>query len=101
MVNLSGTNTIRLTIDSPQNRATRNGLAMNYVVFVPTVPQLYSAEAVNGTYAPESSVLLDAGNKKFTVPQSGATRFYRTSWNTQLRINGISVTAGNVVLTYQ
>ncbi len=101
MVQLSGTNTVRLTMDSPRNRATRNGLSLNYLLFVPSGPQLYSADTVNGTYVLESSALLDAGNKKFTLPQSGATRFYRIGWNNQVRITGISLAGGNVVLSYQ
>jgi hypothetical protein len=105
VVNLSGTNTVRLTIDSTQNRATRNGLAMNYMVFVPAAPQLppqlYSSATVDGSYAPEPAALWDAGKKQFSISQQGDMRFYRIGWNTQVSITGISLTGGNVVLSYQ
>jgi hypothetical protein len=101
VVKLSGTNTVRLTMDSPQNNATKHGLSLNYVVFVPAVPQLYSSATVNGSFTLEPSVLLDAGSKKFTVPQGGAARFYRIGWTSQVKITGASFTGGNVVLTYQ
>jgi len=101
VVHLSGTNTLRLTMDSPQNNGTKFGLSLNYVVLVPAAPQLYSSETVNGTYTPESSVLLDAGNKKFTVPRAGASRFYRIGWTSQVKIIGTALVGGNVVLSYQ
>ncbi len=101
LVNLSGTNTVRLTMDSPQNDATKDGLSLNYVVLVPAVPQLYSSATVNGTYTPELSVLVDTGNKKFTVPRNGATRFYRIGWTSPLTISGVALSGPNVVLSYQ
>ena len=101
VVNLSGTTTVRLTMDSLQNNATKFGLAMNYMVLVPAVPQLYSSATANGTYTLESTVLLDTGNKKITAPQGGATRFYRVGWTSQVKITGVSLAGGNVVLTYQ
>lgn len=101
LVNLSGTTTVRLTMDSPQNEATRYGVALNYMVLVPATPQLYSSATVNGTYTPELNVLVNTGNKKITVPQSGARRFYRIGWTTQVQITKVTVTGGNVVLTYQ
>ena len=73
----------------------------DYVVFVPAVPQLYSSATVNGSYTPELSVLLDVGNKKFTVPQSGAARFYRIGWTSQVKIMSAALAGGNVVLSYQ
>jgi hypothetical protein len=35
------------------------------------------------------------------VPLSTSARFYRIGWNTQVSITGISLTSGNVVLTYE
>ncbi len=100
-VALSGTNTVRLTLNSPQNDATQYGLAMNYVVFVPAAPRLYSSATVQGTYTSELNVLLDSATKQFTVPQGGATRFYRIGWTGQVRITGAALSGGNVVLSYQ
>jgi hypothetical protein len=41
------------------------------------------------------------GNKRVTVPQSAFARFYRIGWTSQVRITGISLTGGNIVLSYQ
>jgi hypothetical protein len=65
------------------------------------VPQVYSSAQVNGTYTPEVNMLVDTGNKRLTVPQSTSARFYRIGWKSQLQITGISLTGGNVVLSYQ
>ncbi len=101
LVKLSGVNTVRLTMNSLQNDATRNGLSMNYVVLVPAAPQLYSSATVNGTYTPELSVLVNTGAKTITVPQSGTMRFYRVGWTSALTISGVTLSGPNVVLTYQ
>ena len=70
-------------------------------VLVPAVPQVYSSAQVNGTYTPEVNMLVDTGNQRLTIPQSTSARFYRIGWKSQLQITGISVTGGNVVLSYQ
>jgi hypothetical protein len=102
VVSLDGTNTLRLTLASPpQSPAVKNGMWMNYLAFVPSVPQVYSSAEANGTYAPEVNMLVDTGNKRLTVPQSTSARFYRIGWTTQVRISGIFLTGGNVVLSYQ
>ena len=46
-------------------------------------------------------MLVDTGNKRLTVPQSTSSRFYRIGWNTPVQITGISLTGGNVVLSYE
>lgn len=101
VVNLNGQSQVRLTIDSQQNNATKFGLAMNYAVFVPAVPQVYSSPQVKGPYTLEANLIADTGNKRLTIPQSGTTKFYRVSWASQVTITGISTSGGNVVLTYQ
>jgi hypothetical protein len=101
IVNLNGQNMVRLVIDSPQNEATTSGLSMNYMVLVPAVPQVYSSTLVKGPYTPEVNVIADTGNKRLSVPQSTATKFYRVSWTSQVTITAISASGGKVVLTYQ
>jgi hypothetical protein len=99
---LDGTNTLRLTLASPpQSPEVKYGMWMNYLAFVPAVPQVYSSAEVNGSYAPEVNMLVDTGNKRLTVPQSTSARFYRIGWKSQLHITGMSLTGGNVVLSYQ
>ncbi|NOS70938.1 MAG: hypothetical protein HOP33_13530 [Verrucomicrobia bacterium] len=101
LVKLNGQSTVRLTIDSLQNNGSRGGLSLNYVALVPAAPQLYSSATVNGNFTPELNVLVDAGNKKITVPRNGATRYYRIGWSSQITISGLSFSGPNVVLTYQ
>jgi len=102
VVNLpTGNNTLRLTMAAPQGDSTQRGLNLNYLAFVPSVPQLYSSATVSGTYTPELNVLVDTGIKKITVPQSGLTRFYRIGWTSQVTIKSVNLVGGNVVLTYQ
>lgn len=103
-VNLSGTNTLRLTFDSLQNEATKFGLSLNYVVLVPAAPpapKLYSSATVSGTYLEETGAVVNTTNKTITVPLSGATRFYRIAFTSQLTISGLTLSGSNVVLTYQ
>jgi hypothetical protein len=101
VVNLSGTNTLRLTLTSPRTSAVKQGLWMNYLAFVLSEPQVYSSAQANGPYTPEVNMLVDTGTHRLTVPHNGSARFYRIGWKTQIRITGISLTGGNVVLSYQ
>jgi len=101
VVNLSGTATVRLLLDSLRNDATKYGLAMNYVALVPAAPQLLSAAAVNDVFTLETCVLVDAEAKKITVPQRDSTRFYRILWTQPVRITGIAFAGENVILNYQ
>ena len=71
-VNLSGTNTVRLTLAAPHVNGVKQGMWLNYLAFVPAVPQVYSSAQANGTYTPEVNMLVDTGNKRLTVPQSGS-----------------------------
>ena len=100
LIQLDGTNTLRLTLDSIQSEGFRSGLSMNYIVLIPAVPQVMSSSQVNGSYTPEANVLVDAGARRITVPQGGSTRFYRVVWNRQVSITGISLNGGNAVLSY-
>ncbi len=101
VVNLSGTNTVRLTLDSLPNNATQNGISLNYLVLVPSVPQVYSSATLAGPFLPETEVLVDTAQQKLTIPRSGATRFYRIAWSRSVRISSPVITGANVVLGYQ
>lgn len=101
VVKLPGTNTVRLTFDSPANNATQYGSSLNYFVLVPAGPQLYSSASAAGPYLPETGVLVDTTLKKLTVPKAGATRFYRIAANPAVRVSNITVSGANVVLDYQ
>ena len=87
-------------MDSPQNDNTKQGLAMNYFVFVPAL-LVESAAQVLGPYSVETSASVEPGTRRITIPQNGGTRFYRLRWDHTVRITSISVSGGNVLLTYQ
>ncbi|MCC6820681.1 MAG: hypothetical protein IT579_08130 [Verrucomicrobia subdivision 3 bacterium] len=104
VVNLTGVNTIRLTLASTNNAVVKQGMWMNYLAFVPAVPvapKLYSSATVNGAYAEETGAVVNTTSKTITVPLSGATRFYRVAFTSQLTISGLTISGSNVVLTYQ
>lgn len=100
VVNLDGTNTVRLTMDSPPSEGTKWGLSLNYLVLVPAL-LLESAAQVEGPYAIEPAARVDAASRSITVPQSGSLRFYRARWDRAITFTSISVNGANVVLTYR
>jgi hypothetical protein len=102
VVNLTNVNTLRLEVAPPSGRSIDNGLALNYLAFVPAMPQVYSCAQVKATYTPEVNFLVDAVNRRITLPaQTGATRYYRIGWTSETKITGYSRTGGNVVVTYE
>lgn len=100
VVNLDGTNTVRLTMDSPPSEGTKTGLSLNYLVLVPAL-LLESAARVEGPYAIEPAARVDASNHTITVPQSGSVRFYRAQWERAVTFTSISVVGSNLVLAYR
>jgi hypothetical protein len=62
--------------------------------------RLQASAEVTGPYADDANAVLDAGQKTFTTPASGETRFYRLLGNTPYRITSIKLTGGNVELQY-
>ena len=61
---------------------------------------LVSAALVTGPYLDAIGQSLNLGSKTFTVPMSGATQFYRIRAVTALTITSITMSGGNVVITY-
>ena len=101
VVNLpTGTNTLRLTMDSPQYDGSKQGLALNYMAFVPALMVQSSATANTG-YTIDNTAIVTPGTQQVTIPQSGGTRFYRLMWDHQVTIKSVKVSGGNVLLTYQ
>jgi len=101
VVNLpTGNNTLRLTMDSPQGDATKQGLALNYMAFVPAL-MVESSASVNSGYTIDNTAVVEPGTGNITIPQSTGTRFYRLRWDRQATIKSIRLSAGNVLLTYQ
>ena len=100
VANLSGTNSIRLSVLGIDKSATRYGLALNYLAFVPALLVESSAQ-VAGPYSIEVSASVEPGTRRITLPQNGGARFYRLRWDHAVRITGITLAGGNIVLTYQ
>ena len=65
------------------------------------MPQVYSSATADGIYTPEVNMLVDTTIKRLTVPQTSGTRFYRVLWTSKVNVAGISLSGGNVVLSYQ
>src|SRR5205823_4897247 len=79
-VDLSGTNTLRLTFGGPQTNATQSTMVLNYLVFAAVnVSQivLESSADVAGSFAEEFAATIDAASRTITVGVSGDSRFYR------------------------
>jgi hypothetical protein len=100
VVNLSGQNTLRLTMTGPQNGSTKQRTALNYLAFVPALV-VESAAQVGGPYTIETGAAVEPGSRRITVPASGGTRFYRLGWDRAVTITSVNLVGGNVVMTYQ
>ena len=100
VVNLSGTNTLRLLVDVPQEERTKQGLNLNYMAFVPAFVVLSSSQAAPG-YTLDTTASINQSTRTITIPQNGPARFYRLRWDHQVTIKSITQVGSNVVLTYQ
>lgn len=69
-------------------------------ITVPTTATLVSAAVVTGPYTDAVGQSVNLATKTITVPASGSLQFYRIRSTTALTITGITVSAGNVVITY-
>ena len=106
VVNLSGTNTLRLTFGGTQTNVTQYTMALNYLVFAPvTISQtaLESSPEVAGTFIDEAAATIDTATRTITVALNGNTRFYRIRSGAPLAltITSITVSGANVVINYQ
>ena len=101
VVNLSGTNTLRLTVDVPQEERTKYGLSLNYLAFVPALLVQSSPQANTG-YTLDNMATIEPVTRQITIPQSGAARYYRLWWpGNPVTISSITLAGGNVLLTYR
>ncbi len=65
-----------------------------------TTPTLISAAVVAGPFLYAIGQSLNLAADTFTVPLSGSMQFYRILSATAVNITGITITGGNVVITY-
>ena len=61
---------------------------------------LVSAAEVTGPYTNASGQSVNPATKTITLPTSGDTQFYRIKSGTAFTITGITISGGNVVITY-
>jgi hypothetical protein len=67
---------------------------------VATSSTLVSAAVFNGPYVDAIGQSVNLATKTFTVPRSGGAQFYRIRSGTALTITSITMSGGNVVITY-
>jgi hypothetical protein len=67
----------------------------------PTAIRAQSSITVNGSYTDDSSAIIDAANKRVTIPINGPVRFYRLAGDTAVKITTATIQGANIVLTYQ
>lgn len=87
----------RLLINDPNSP---NAIQAFLSAAAPTL-RVQSSTHVDGGYADDATAVVDANNKKITIPVNGPQRFYRLVGASALRITTTVVQGGNVVLTYQ
>jgi len=100
VVNLSGTNTLRLTMASAQNGKTKQRTALNYMAFVPALV-VESAAQVTGPYTIEVNASVEPGTRRITIPMNGSSRYYRLGWDHSVTIASVTLSGGNILLTYR
>jgi hypothetical protein len=69
-------------------------------ITVPITASLVSAAVVTGPYADVAGQSVNLETRTITVPTSGSMQFYRIKSGTVLTVTGISISGGNVVITY-
>jgi len=75
--------------------------ANTFAIVTPTTsPVLQSAALANGPYTDAAGQSLNLAIKTITVPKSGSMQFYRIRSNTALTMQSITVSGGNMVITY-
>jgi hypothetical protein len=80
----------------------RNGAVTLYEnnVTAPNAVLLVSSAAATGSFTNAVGQSANLATKTITVPMSGDRQFYRIRSDTVLAITGISISGGNVVITY-
>lgn len=68
---------------------------------VASTPVLLASEALDAPPAPVTGARLDAATRTFTVPVSGAARFFRVSDGTRRRWSRTTLSGDQIVLTFE
>ena len=69
-------------------------------ITIPSSVVLQSAAVVTGPYTDAAGQSLNLATKTITVPKSGSMQFYRIRAGTALTITRITISGGNVAITY-
>jgi hypothetical protein len=101
ILNLSGTNTLRLTKSGDPTVQSDDRLeALNYLLLLPAQVTVQSSPAVTGPYANDPTATVNVGTRTITIPTAGDSRFYRLDAVVPVKIGSMSVAGGTVTLTY-
>jgi len=101
ILNLSGTNTLRLTKSGDPSVQSDDRLeALNYLLLVPAQVTVQSSPAVTGPYANDTTATVNVGTRTITIPTAGDSRFYRLDAVVPVKIASVSAAGGMVTLTY-
>ncbi|MGO8697738.1 MAG: hypothetical protein ACLQVY_08485 [Limisphaerales bacterium] len=101
IVNLSGTNTLRLTMGGTAGDGSYNSvMALNYLLLVPAQVTVQSSPVVAGPYADDSTAAVNVHTRTVTIPATGVSKFYRLAAIAPVNIASISLTGGTVTITY-
>jgi hypothetical protein len=101
IVNLSGTNTLRLTMGGKAGDGSYNNvMALNYLLLVPAQVTVQSSAVVTGPYADDPTATVNVDTRTVTIPTGGPSKFYRLAAVAPVNIAGISLAGNTVTLTY-
>jgi hypothetical protein len=64
-------------------------------------PVVQSATTVNGQYTLDTTAVVDAAQKRITLPIPAVSKFYRLSGTTATKINNVKIQASDLVMTYE
>jgi hypothetical protein len=99
ILNLSGTNTLRLTMGGTAGSDDRVEV-LNYLLLVPAQVAVQSSSLVTGPYVEDATATVNLGTRTITIPMAGADRFYRVDAAEPLKITSIAAAGGTVTLKY-
>ena len=101
VLDLSGTNTLRLTMAGTVGQDTRK-VAINYLMLVPVSSSvsLFASATVSGAYTAAAGATVNTTTKTITIPMSGDAQFYRIQSGTPVTITNVTRSGNNIVITY-
>jgi hypothetical protein len=101
IVNLSGTNTLRLTMGGTAGDGSYNSVvALNYLLLVPAQVTVQSSPVLTGPFADDPTATVNVGTRTITISTAGPTKFYRLAAIAPVNSASISLAGGTVTMTY-